>query len=646
MQRLFIGLFLALLTVPSYAQKSPLNFGKIPMEDMEMTAYDKDTSAAAVILADYGESYVQVNATNATLNFERHIRIKILKKDGLKWADASIPLFHTGSSEEKVSGLKASTYNLEGSKIVETKMSKDGIFNENFNRNISLKKFTLPNVKEGSVIEYSYTIISEFITNFPNWKFQHTIPTRLSEYWAVIPEFFVYEKYTKGYLSITDYEIKSKSMGSYMANSHHWKMKDAPAFKEEPFMTSEDDYLSQINFAISYINFPMQPVREIMGSWNKLSSNLLESESFGGIIQGSNFLKKQVEELTQGLTEPTEKIVAIHNYVKQTIEWNGQKDFTADNLKKIIELKKGTSGDINLLLASMLEKAAISVEMVLLSTRDHGFVRKEFPMQNQFNYTVCLVRIGDKTLLLDATEKFLPINVLPEHCLNGQGLIISKYNQGWINLDTKVKARTVISAEVALNKAGELKGKLNFLRDGYDAKKMRKDFTTKGQELYLKDFLGTKTWQVEKSDFQNISEIDQSAKEIYDLSINDHVNITGDVIYINPFIVSQVESNPFIQEKREYPVDFGTMLEKIYIVQLTIPDGYKVDEVPQSKIITLPGNSARYIYNVSQRENVINITSNFQVNKNLFIQDEYPNLREFYNIMIAKQSEQIVLKKK
>lgn len=640
-----IGMVLWLAVLHVLAQKSPIKFGEIPIEDMMMTSYNKDSSAAALILVDYGEAYLSANSVQNTVNFERHVRIKILTKEGMAWANRNIQLRHFGSTEEKVNGLKASTYNLENGKIVETKMSKDGLFKEKFNSSIYLQKFTLPNVKEGSVIEYSYKIMSEFYWVFPNWKFQETIPTRLSEYWAIQPDFFIYEKYMQGYLPVTNYEIKDKQMSGYQAKGHHWLMLDVPAFKEEPYITTEDDYVSKINFALSHINFPNQPVSEIMGSWIKLNTDLLENESFGKVVSGNNYLKKKVEELILDVSDPVQKITAIHNYVKENIEWNGEKDYTTDGLKKIIEQKKGTSGDINLLLASMLQKADFNVDMVLLSTRDHGFIRQAYPMTRQFNYVVCLVRLDGNMIWLDATDRFLPINVLPEKCLNGQGLIISETNHGWVNLETKIKAKTIVQADLVFD-GSSLKGKLNFTREGYDAQRMRKTYNDKGQEIYLKEIFASKSWEVEKSGFENIKEINKSAKELHEIVIVDHVLVSGDVAYINPFITAQMESNPFTSDKRLYPVNFESAFDKVYMMKLTIPENYKIDEVPQSKVITLPGNAGKYFYNVTHSGSIINITSSLQINKNLFTQDEYPILREFYNQLVSKQAEQIVLKKK
>lgn len=611
-----------------------------------MTVYDKDSSAVAVILYDYGKAYVNINNVSSSLVFERQVRIKILKKEGLSWADVSIPLYISGSTEEKVSGLKAVTYNLEQGKIVETKMSKDGIFKEKFNRNTNYQKFTLPNVREGSIIEYSYTVISEFLANFPNWQFQYSIPTRQTDYWAIIPDFFEMQRYMQGYISPTIYETKAKSQQGYQEKAHHWVVDNVPAFKKEPYMTTINDYVSKINFALAYISFPRQPIEEVMGTWEKLVKNLQESESFGKAITGSNFLKKQVETLLTGVTDPHQKVTILHEYVKNTLEWDGTKDYLADNLKDIFESKKGTSGDINIALASMLEKAGFRVDMVLLSTRDHGFIRQQYPMSRQLNYVVCRVFVKDDPIFLDATEKYLPVNVLPERCLNGEGLLASRFNFGWIALTSKVKSKSTISATLAVEEDMNLRGTVSYIRNGYDAQAARERYQNMGKEEYLKDFFSGKTWEVESSVVENIDSLQKDVKETHLVSITDQISTAGDVAYINPFTATQLQENPFRKESREYPVDFGSPQEKIYLCKLNLPKGYSVEELPKSKVLALPNNTGKYQYSVSQVGDMISVISSFQINKVLFPQEEYPVLREFYNQVIAKQAEQIVIRKK
>lgn len=646
MKAFFRGLALALVVVQiSVAQKSPIKFGVIPPEDLKMTIYPGDSSAGAVILTDFGHAEMQFYTNAVKLEFTRHVRIKILNKEGFRWADAEIPLYKQGSAEERVSRFKGATFNVENGKLVETEVSKESMFKEHFNRNHNLQKFTFPNVKEGSILEYSYVLSSEFILNFPNWKFQHSIPVRHSEYWAVIPEFCTFQKYMQGYL-IGDYEVKSTNGSDFVSKAHHWTMKNVPAFKAEPYMTNEEDYVSKINFAISHLNFPGRPTIDIMGSWEKLCTILLEDEDFGKAVTGNGFLKKEVESLTAGLTDPKAKANAIYNYVKNNIEWTGTTDFSAESLRKILEAKKGTSGDINILLASMLEKAGIPVDMVLLSTRSHGFVRQEFPMSKQFNYVIVRAKLGDTFVLIDATEKYLPMDILPERCLNGEGLLVSKQNKGWINLETKGKSKTVVDTDFVVDPSGSLKGKILFTRLGYDANDSRKEYFKEGEENFFKNFKSTKIWEINSSLYQNAKEIDKPAVQVHEVEIPSHASVSGSQIYLNPFLSEELIENPFRSEKREYPVNYGKPIEKTYIGKFTIPEGYELDELPQNKILMMPGNAAKFLYSASVTGNVVSIVRTLSINKSLFLQTEYPNLREFYNQVVAKESEQIVLKKK
>lgn len=639
------ALILFLFVSVASAQKAPAKFGDIPLEDMTMKVYPLDSSASAVVLFDYGVSYLSSTVISVGLTVERHVRIKILKKEGLAQADISILLYHEGTTGETVGNLKAVTYNLESGKIVETSLSKEGIFKEKFNKNYEQTKFTLPNVKEGSVIEYSYKIKSAFVANFPSWRFQRSIPVRLSEYWAMVPDIFFFEKYMQGYVQISHNE-EAKLYYDEKVKAHHYVAKNVPAFKVEPFMTTEDDYISKVNYALSHYQLSDNVMHDVMGSWESLVVNLLDNENFGKAITKSGFLKDEVAQITAGKTDPLQKVEAICTYIKKNFEWTGVNDKDISSTKQVMKDKKGSSGDLNLLLASMLDKAEIDVTMILLSTRDHGFIRESYPMQKQFNYAVCMVKIGDKTLLLDATEKYLPYDILPSRCLNGRGLKVSRTNFGWIDITSVAKNRTSVNVNFAINETGELKGSVDYSGDGYRAHEMRDEYFVKGEEKYKKDFLSGKQWTVEKTLFKDMEDLSKAAKVSYEVSINEHATSTGDVIYLNPYVSSRIEENPFKSEKREYPVDFGSRVERIYTGKITLPEGYSVDEIPKNIVLALPENGGKFLYSISQLGNTIMFTSNFQINKSLFSQIEYPHLREFYNRVVAKQAEQIVLKKK
>jgi hypothetical protein len=658
MTKLVTTVLVLLLSPSLFAQKPAIKFGEVPLDALTMKYFPGDSSANAVILGDYGTSTLDYSESlGFTLKFERTTRIKILKKEGFEWADFEIPLYRDGATDEKIVTLKAQTTNLEAGKVVETKVKSESIFKTEENENLKIVKVTFPNVKEGSVLDITYKVSSEFFTNLQDWQFQYSIPVVVSEYRANIPEWFRYERYMQGYIMLAANEHKIEHTSVHLRDSdtplqfkedrYRWVAEDVPAFKAEPYLTTEKDFISKINFELSSTQFPNSAPKVYLGSWNDINKYYFESESFYKEITGNNFLKKIADEQTAGLSTDQEKIASINSYVKNNFRWNGaDRKYTSSSMRKIADEKKGTSADLNLLLASILNKAGFDVSPVLISTRDHGFVREIIPIASQFNSVICYLRIGEKYLLLDATDPLLPTGVLPQRCLNGSGLVIAPTGPDWVTLTSPVKSKTYANGDFNIDASGSLNGKLTVDRSGYSAQAMRSQYLNKGEEEYFKSFSSGKSWQISKSEIKNLKEINEPFKERYDLTHDSHADVSGDIIYLNPFLIMREESNPFKLEKREYPVSFGSMLEKFYVVKFTLPEGYSVDEAPQNKVIMLPGNAAKFSFNVANFGNQITITSVLQINRDIFVQDEYPNLREFYSQVVAKQAEQIVIKKK
>ncbi|GCC51159.1 DUF3857 domain-containing protein [Chryseotalea sanaruensis] len=669
MRLLLVVAIIIIAKAATFAQKPPIKFGDVPIEEIQMKVYEKDSSAAAVVLTDFGESTIAYSQSEGfQLIFQRIKRVKILTKDGLDQGDFSIQLYHDGDSDEKLINLKGITYNLENGKVVESKLKNDAQFKEKYSSNLNLVKFTMPNVKEGSVIEISYRVVSDFIFNFQDWEFQSTIPVVWSEYRANVPEYYNYEKYMQGYLPVTVNE-QSTSLKSivittnnrtdnggtgfssdkidYMLNTNRWVVENAPAFKEEAYITSYQDFISKINFELSFTKFPNRPINKIMGSWEDINKSYVESSDFGGEIKGNGFLKKTADEVTATINSPEEKALAIHAFVRNNFTWSGSyRKFTENPLRKIFDDKKGSSAELNLLMGSMLEKIGLEVYPVLISTRNNGFIREMTPVSSQFNYSVILAKIGDKQYLLDVTEKLLPFGMLPERCLNGKGFVVSKAGHSWVGLSAPERSRLIYSVEGKLTEEASLEGKLTLERTGYFAARDRKQYLAKEETEYVKNLTDVHQIEVLKSEFSNANELAKSFKEVHDVVATDRANVATNTIYFNPVFFNKVKENPFKSEDRKYPVDFGLSFDQMYILKLTIPDGYVVDEAPQPKVIGLPDGAGRFTYSFTQMGNTISLINNLQINKSVFNQVEYASLREFYNQVVAKQAEQVVLKKK
>lgn len=646
-----------ILCASAFAQKHPIKFGDIPMEDMKMTIYPLDSGAEAVVLADFGISSLIYNRTSGfQLLFERIRRIKILKKEGLAFAEFMIPLWSdNGANAEKLSSLKVVTYNLENGKIVETKSKGDALFKEKYDANLTYHKGTWTNVREGSVIELSYSVISEFIVNFQDWEFQSTIPVRWSEYRAKIPDYYNYQKYMQGYVALEIAENTSRNASitfpgssqtvEYREDNFRWAAKDVPAFKEEPYMTTVNDYLSKINFELAFTKFPGSLIKNYMGSWDDINNLYLDAVK--SEIKSNAIPRDEMEKLIAGAGSDEDKVAIIVDYVRRNVLWDGtSRRYPEHNPRKTLDAKKGSSADINILLASMLDQAKIPVAPVLLSTRDHGFLREAIPVMSQFNYVICMAQVGAKGYLLDATDRMLPFGALPERCLNGSGMAVKPEGPQWVNLQSAIKSRTFYTAEVAIAGNGEVKGTLTIDNSGYHSARARRRYHSKGEGEYVKALTAGDAWTFSNSSFENANDINLPFVEKHQVLANEVGTVSPSTIYFNPIFVGREEENPFKTETREYPVDFGSQFEQIYMAKIAIPDGYMVEELPPSKIFNLPGGAARYVYNIGLAGNIVTLTSGLYINRSLYTQDVYPNLREFFNLMIAKQAEQVVLKKK
>lgn len=653
-------------------------FGKVSKEVVEMTSYEKDKEAEAVVLFDVGNTYMDFseNEGRFVIRHEKHKRIKILKQDGTKYANVEVSFYvpDNNKGKEKITGLKAITYNAENGKVVETKMEKDAIFTEETNKNWKKQKFTLPNVKAGSIIEYRYTLSSDFIYEFQPWAFQDAIPTMFSEYKIAYPEYYTYQIHFTGYEPLAKSEKGSKgnfmtftekerSGGfnysavkttvttekvDYQETTYHWVAQDVPAFKREKYITTAQDYITKVEFELSSIKYPNSPPKYMSSSWIDIAKQLFNEDRFGGELNRRGDVKDIAIAKTAKLTDKIQKLAALYEVVREA-KWNGQySKYASKNVKQILEDKIGNSADINLLFISLCRSVDIKASPVVLSTRNHGRLRSYSPSLSGLNHVIVAVELSDdQKLLIDASDKNTPLGILPYNCLNNTGILLeSEESIKMIDLSPAKSSKITCMANMKLTETGAMEGSLTYLYTNYVAVNRRDDFFDYPNE---KEYIN-KTWQPEKTDYTINSFEVKDANDIskpfqVKLNITTDEKLTGDMIYLEPFFSKVFTENPFTQENRKFPVDLAYPSQENYVLSLQIPTTYKVEELPKSEKVALPDNAGSFSILASQQDNKIQLVCNFAFNKTLFVGEEYGMLKEFITRIIAKQSEQIVLKK-
>lgn len=661
----------------SKAQEEPkFKFGKVTEEDLKMNVYTPDTSAVAVILYDDGSSRVTYDNSFGRFNLtsERVVRIKILKESGKKYADLNLSLYSFNQTKEDLKGIDGVTFNLENGKIVKTDLKKDGIFRERENKYWESVKISLPAVKAGSVIDLKYTVFSPLLWNLQPWNFQYSVPVKWSHFYVEYPEYFRYNQSTRGYHPLTSTKTGTKSesinytetyqttkggmSGSinervsqsipYIASTYDFIGTNVPAMKEEPYSTTMDNFTTRVVFELASTDFTKigGDYKNYTNTWESIIKELDNNEDFGGQINGGNFVEDDVKKITTGITDNMQKMTALYTYVQKNIKWDKYRSYqTSKSLKKTFSEKTGNSADINLLLLVMLQKAGITAQPVILSTRDNGIIYPTHPSLSACNYVIVKVTMGDKTVFLDATEQLNPAGQLPLRCLNGNGFTILKETAEETPISTN-KTQSSISVMLEL-KDGKLVGSATSRISGLEAYNFRSDIKDAGSPKEYFEKLKNKVKEIEYIDYKysNVDSLYSPLDKNYKFALAEGLSEDNSIIYLDPVLFGKITENPFTAPTRTYPIDFGVTSVDNYTINFSIPEGYKVEELPKSKSMTLGENDGKFTYTVGLVDNRIMVKIRFSIDKTVFLPEEYPHLKEFFDKVIANEAEQIVLKK-
>jgi hypothetical protein len=615
-----LAIGLLLVAVGAGAQKYSAPFGEMPeaelREALTMTTFDAEPGTEAVAL--YRSVQVEMGDYGTKLTYL--FRTKVFNSTAFqKWSDATIDV-----RSEGITTIRGNSYSFVNGQVIKRTLDEPNIHKRKINRAWDSYTLTMPNIHEGSIVEYSYVTMLQFWW-LPSWDFQLDIPCLHSEYFLE-NKTVGFRTDISGQLEVKYEEVKKKQM-------HRWYVDNAPSFREEPFMPNTDLFVSSLKLWL--YERPWEENTDVM-YWRKAFYALPVSQA--------STLREKASKLTETCAGPQEKVKVLVDYVKENVEWNEGDEIMASDFNDVLKEKRGTAADVNLLLTAMLLKAGINASPVLLSTRDNGHHHEDIPTLLQFNYTVAQVVIGKDTLYLDATEKNLQYDALPVRCLNGRGLMISRDDARWVDIAPRYKRKIQAEGNFTVDATGEMKGQISVIRDGYEAYDSRKDYERLGEDYY-KERMGT-NWHVEEKNFKNQQSTDLSLIESYNVMVSDHVNVAGERMYINPYVLPYLTTNPFKADQRLYPVEFDAPIEATLLCNITLPDGFVVEELPQSRVIALPGNAARAIFNISESGNKVQVMTRLQINRTLFMPDEYGQLKEFYTRLFAKQGEQIVILKK
>jgi hypothetical protein len=613
-------------------------FGTFTPQEAALKQVDFDKDASAVVIHDLAKSEYNDEWNLITLH---RVKIKILNEKGVDNANISIRYYSKGDFEYLTDiGAVIRTYESNGQFTNET-LNRKNIFDKKIDGYYSETRFTLPNVKAGSIIEYTYVSHMKNYNGLDDWSFQTDLPTISSFYTlAILPNAeFTYKVYK---LSSLPLEINPKTEGWIS-----FKMQNIPALHNEAYMDSRRDNLQRVTFQLSSFNRTGAKQKYIT-SWDDAAKELLAEPALGGQLHRSLSGTDDFIKSTKAIPDVSERLKATYEFVQQRMSSNGYSSkYSADGIKKAWEKGMGTSGEINLILVNLLSDVDVPAYPMITNERFRGKIDISYPFIDQFSNTVAYIKLPGKALVVDASDEDTPMNMVPYNLLNTYGYIIDKKEKGLVIIqDDKLYDDNRINIVGVINSEGTLEGSVTTQSRDYARLERKADYNKEGAAKFLEKYFSEGYTNLD-ADSLVISNLDaDSLPFTQNLKFTQTLNTSGDYTFLNYHLFTGLTRNPFTNDLRFSDINFGSPQRYAVTQLIQIPDNYVVDALPKNVTMITPDTAFALSRIIKFESGLLNSQFKLTINRSFFERNDYQGLQSFYKQMFALLNEQVVLKPK
>ncbi len=596
-----------------------INYNTVPFEE----------NADAVILYEKGDM------TIARLDNQKIVyrRIKVLNEKGKKFANQEL-LYHDIYGFDEIRYIKAQSINVVDGKLVKTALKNSEIFDTEIAGTLRSKRFAIPNVKAGSIIEIEYTLFSRNNYYLTPWEFQHEIPTLFSSFDINIQSAREYMPICSGE-KIVKFARENDKIKDHRNN---WTIVDVPSINQIDFVYNQRDAAEKIIFQLKgYTNINYDYVNE-MTNWTDLNKLIIERNS-KNIDQ--EVVKRSAINISPGLND-YDQIEKVLKYIEKNYLWD--ESYAAHSTQSFRELEKtkeGSSADLNLFLNQLLLTKGIKSELVLVSLRDNGRVKRIFPFANQFSTFINLITLKNgETLLIDAIH--LPekdYQYIPLDNFNQYGLLLNKSKEVFIEMNPQISEYH--SLQNYVYRDGKFQITRSDKRNGYFKEKLPdlvKGIQQHNPQSQAVDIVTNEKKRDHKDADENNFELERIMSESVPIANSSFMAVE------NP-IKSILSTFQLKEPNRERALEFNFPFFYKTDVAIDIPDGYKV-EIPQNFNAHNKAQSENlaYFQNAEIKDGKLIFHIEFYLGKAVFDKN-YAEIKSFFEKANLDASKTILIKK-
>lgn len=644
MKKLFLSFVTALWVVSLSAQESDFRFGKVSEEELRMERYEKDPDANAVILHEETSVYYLVGNQLSQIR-DYFVRIKVLKSEGTDLANVELPyLFQS----ENYTNLDAVAYNLVDGKIVKSPMRRQYLFREQVDGDHWILKFSIPEVRQGTVIEYRYSKNSDFVTSIDPITIQHGIPSIRTKVRVMIPEYFRFNVNLKGYLPI---EMKEDVItGTISGSNYHFNEReitaegrDIPALKREPYVWNLDEFRSMITFEISQLALPNTMIRNFSASWKDVNESLAKSR-FNDYMRIGNPFKEEVEAIHDRQLPERETLHEILRLVQSHMKWNKIYNLFGQSPREAASKGEGSSAEINFVLMAALRDAGFTVTPILLNPRFAGRLPQFYATINGIHAFILRVTLADGSYAyLDGTNPHADVDLLPTELLVDRARVYGvNDDSGWCDLSHLAPSSTNINMIIEVRDDRTIHGQIVERHTNQAAIATSSEYDdAQSEESYIESLEKQHEFRIEQLKIDGTG----SSVVTQEYTMTKKVDEVGDLIYLNATVIPFLTDNPFKNSVRNYPVEFDLPRTYNILGSIRLPEGYTVEELPKAASFNAFGGDIACFYMIRAADGMLQFNMRFTQKRLIFLPAEYADLQAMFGAVAELCNRKIVLRK-
>jgi Domain of Unknown Function with PDB structure (DUF3857) len=614
-------------------------------EELQMTAEPAAPGAPAIYL------YLEEKADDKIHIHATYVRLKVLTEKGKQYADQEI---NYEGRQFKINGVEGRTIHSDGTVIPFTGKPYQKLVKKNGKEKYMATVFTLPDVQVGSIIEYRYTLAYESnLVVSPRWYLQGPLYTRKAHFFFLPSERALEDGHggvVQGHVAYAaDLPPGAKVVYAPSNQSYSLDVEKIPAYPEEDYMPPMHSYTYRALFYYTVARTTDEYWATEGKYWSKNVDRFMDSGKLSSIAGG----------MVSPSDTPVQKLQKIYGAVMTventafTREHSGEEDKALGiKIKTAAEIwaqKRGDRDEITRLFVGLARAAGFKAYLAYVTNRDYHLFVPNFLDMSQLDDEVAIVEVAGKETFFDPGERYAEFGSLHWKHAATQG--IRQTDKGTVvfltpspvyqttnllrvaNLEIKPDGKVSGAIRIALNGAAALRWREFALSNGEDALKQQFTETVQAQvpagiEVKIDHFLGLTDWNTNLMAMMSVT--------------GSMGTSTGKRVFLPATFFESTSHALFALEKRTEPIDLNYPYIAQDTVEIKLPAAFDIESLPKDSEFSDPQNTL-YRAKFTHEPGALKSQRILVVGNVVYKADEYPQLKDFYQKVNAKDKEPAVL---